>query len=113
MAVVMTTSCTVGLLPRALARWRESVRTVRAGTASGAGGRERPAAPGPSRDHVPRPDDDGTALQVRHLGARDGGRVVAAGLRQGAADAQLRAQDALGPDDGLLVAAGAGVRQAA
>src|SRR5690606_3559422 len=54
----------------------------------------------------------GPVLQERDLGAASVRLVVAGGLRHGTADAELGAQDALGPDHRLLVAAGAGVGQA-
>src|SRR5690606_31921743 len=61
----------------------------------------------------PGPDDDGSVLQERDLGTAAVRLVVTRGLGDGPTDAELRAEDALRPDHGLLVAAGAGVGQAA
>src|SRR5690606_18204002 len=62
---------------------------------------------------VPRTYHDGAVLEVgdlRTFAVLDTCRCSS--LRDGAADAQLRAEDLLCPDDGLVVAARACVRQA-
>src|SRR5690606_34232428 len=60
----------------------------------------------------PGPDEYGSVLEQRDLGAAAVRLVVSGGLGDRPADPELRAEDPLGPDDRLLVAACAGVSEA-